>query len=335
MKKILQISLKILLGLITFLAVVYFLGPTPPKPNFTKPSFENALSLAALEQSVIETEKREPNIKQGNEATIVWADSIKKAKTKVVFLYLHGFGASHHEGYPVNIDVAKQFGSNLFLARLFDHGIENGEDNLARFNAEDYAQSGERALHIAKQLGDSVVILATSGGGAMALFLASRHPEIKGLITYSPAIRLFKKESFLLSGPWGLQIARTVFGKNHNDWAYENPDQKYYWTNHQRLESIVQFGVFLKYAMIPETFQQIHCPLFLGYFYEDEENQDKVVSVEAMREMYGQVATPPQYKREKVFPKANSHVIASNLTSKTWQDVEVESVKFIKEVLGM
>ena len=335
MKKPLKLTLKVVVSLLTLLVVIYFLGPKPPKPNFTKPHLDNAISLGALEQSIVDSEKREPNIKQGNEATIVWADSTKKAKTKVAFLYLHGFGASHHEGYPVNLNVAKQFDSNLFLARLSEHGVEKGDNNLLNFNAEDYALSGEKALHIAKQLGDSVVILATSGGGAMALFLASRHPEIKGLITYSPAIRLFSKASALLSGPWGLEIARKIFGKKHNDWAYENPDQKYYWTNHQRLESIVQFAVFQKYAMTKETFQQIRCPLFLGYYYENEENQDKVVSIEAMKEMYQQVATPPQYKREKVFPKANSHVIASDLTSSTWQAVEAESVKFIKEILGM
>jgi pimeloyl-ACP methyl ester carboxylesterase len=190
-----KISIKALFGLIAILAVVYFLGPKPPKPNFTKPSFENAPSLAVLEQSIIETEKLEPGIKQGNEATIVWADSTKKAKTKVAFLYLHGFGASHHEGHPVSHDVAKTFGNNMFLARLSEHGVEKGDDNLLNFNAEDYVLSSEKALHIAKQLGDSVVILATSGGAAMALFLASRHPEIKGLLTYShPPFAFLKKK---------------------------------------------------------------------------------------------------------------------------------------------
>ena len=335
MKKLLKITLKSLLGLIVLLTLVYFLGPKPAKPNFTKPSFENASSLAVLEQSVIETEKRELGIKQGNEATIVWADSTKKAKTKVAFLYLHGFGASHHEGHPVSHDVAKTFGSNMFLARLSEHGVEKGDDNLLNFNAEDYVLSGEKALHIAKQLGDSVVILATSGGGAMALFLASRHPEIKGLLTYSPAIRIFKKEAALMAGPWGLQIARLVLGKNHNDWNFKTPKQKYFWTNHQRLEGVVQFSLFLKYAMTKETFQQVRCPFFMGYYYENEEKQDNTVSVVAMKEMYEQLSTPPPYKREKAFPKADSHVITSDLTTDTWQAVEAESVKFIKEILGM
>lgn len=335
MKKPLKITLKVVVSLLTLLVVIYFLGPTPPKPHFTKLNFEKAVSLAALEQSIVDSEKREPNIKQGNEATIVWADSSKKAKTKVAFLYLHGFGASHHEGYPVNLNVAKQFNSNLFLARLSEHGVEKGDSNLLYFTAEDYALSGERALHIAKQLGDSVVILATSGGASMALFLAARHPEIKGLITYSPAIRIFKRESALLSGPWGLQIARLVLGKDHNDWNFKNPKQKYFWTNHQRIEGVVQFSLFLKYTMTKATFQQVHCPFFMGYYYENEEKQDNTVSVIAMKEMYEQLSTPPQYKREKAFPKADSHVITSDLTTDTWQAVEAESVKFIKEILGM
>ena len=40
-------------------------------------------------------------IKPDNQARIIWADSSKKEKTKIAFLYLHGFSASQAEGDPV------------------------------------------------------------------------------------------------------------------------------------------------------------------------------------------------------------------------------------------
>ncbi len=333
--KILKITSIALLSLIVLSAIVYFLGPVPPKPPFNKPNFTPAASLTELEASIKASEEAVPNLKTNNAAHIIWADSLKKDKTKIAFLYLHGFGASHKEGSPVDENIAKTFGCNMFLARLSEHGKDDGEANLLNFNAEDYYQSAEKSLHIAQQLGDSVVVIGTSGGGAMGLFLTSRHPEIKGLITYSPAVRLFRKDAQLMAGPWGLQIAHLVTGKLHNEWNFKHPKQKFFWTNHQRFEGIVQFATFQKYTMIPETFNKIKCPFFMGYYYENEEKQDNTVSVAAMKEMYAQLSTPQYQKREICFPNTHSHVITSDLTSDDWKSVETESVKFIQEILGV
>jgi hypothetical protein len=164
--------------------------------------------------------------------------------------------------------------------------------------------------------------------------LASRHPEIKALITYSPCIEIFRSDAKLMAGPWGLQLARFMTGKNHNDWTMK-PGQKGFWTNHQRFEGIVQFSTFLKYAMTENTFEKVKCPVFMGYYYRDEEHQDMTVSVKAMQRMYGQLGTPDALKRKMAFEQADSHVIASDITSDTWKNVEIESAKFMRDVLGL
>lgn len=336
--RIVKITGIVVVSLFVILSVLYMLGPKPEKPVFDAPPLENTHfnSLSDLEKSISDSENACEGIKPDCKAHIVWGDSLKKEKTKIALIYLHGFGASHKEGFPVNEDIAKRFGCNMYLARLAEHGIETGakNENLAKFTAENYYDSAERSLRIAQQLGDSVVILAESGGGAMALFLASRHPEIKGMLLYSPAVRVFKKDAQMLAGPWGLELAHLVEGAHHN-WVFRKPQQAKYWTNNQRFEGIVQFTIFQKYAMIPETFAKVKCPLFIGYYYEDEEKQDNVVSVAAMKEMFGQVATPQYQKREFNFKNAKAHVITSDLTTDDWQTVETESVKFMKEVLGM
>lgn len=335
MKKKIINFLKFLAALFLLGVVVYFMGPKPAPPVFALPKYTPAGSLTALESEVQASEAAEPGIKPDCKAQIVWADSTKKEKTKLVFLYFHGFGASREEGAPVHEEIARQYGANLYLARLDEHGVEEGENNMLELTADSYVESGEKALHIAQQLGDSVVILATSAGGGLSLFLASRHPEIKALVTWSPCIRLFSGLSGVLAGPWGLTIAQKTRGGLHNDWPFKKPGMAKYWTTHQRFEGIVQFSTFLETALVPETFAKVKCPVFVGYYYKDEENQDKVVSVAAMQEMFGQLGTPPALKREMAFPNTNNHVIACHITSDDWKGVEYESSRFLQEIVGL
>jgi esterase/lipase len=335
MKKIFIKLLKWTGILLVGLVVTYFLGPRAAKPTLQLPVYQQAASLQALEDDLKRTEAAEPGIKPGCEATIVWADTAKKEKTKVAMVYIHGFGASHEEGAPVHTNIAKTFGCNLLLARMDEHGVQEGENNFAELTADSYIESAERALHTARQLGDSVVILATSAGGALSLYLASKHPDIKAVVNWSPCIRFASGTSGIMAGPWGIQIARQIRGGNHNDWPYKKDTMRYFWTNHQRFEGLVQFSVFIETFMQPETYAKVKCPYFMGYYYENEENQDKVVSVAAMREMFGQLGTPAPLKREVNFPNTRDHVIASQIVSQDWQGVERESIAFLREIVRL
>ncbi len=333
--KIIKTTLKVLGVLLVVLLVVYFLGPRPAKPTFPSYSFQPAASLAQLESDIQSYENQEPGIKPLCKAKIIWADSTKKEKTRIAMVYFHGFGASREEGAPVHENIAKTFGCNIYLARMDEHGVEEGEGNFCELTADAYVESAERSLAIARQLGDSVVILATSAGGALGLFMASRHPEIKAVVTWSPCIRLASGLSGVMAGPWGLQIARQFKGGNHNDWPFRKPEMVHYWTNHQCLEGIVQFATFLETAIVPETMAKVHCPVFAGYYFRDEDHQDKVISVAAIREMMTQLGTPVSKRREASFPNANDHVIASQIVSQDWAGVERESIRFLKDVVGM
>jgi len=335
MKRYLLLFLKSILGLFIIGAVTFYAGPRPTQPALVQPVFQNAADLATLEREISATEAAEPGIKPDCAAQIVWADTAQKSKTRIAFLYLHGFGASHEEGAPLPRHLADSFGVNLFLARMSEHGVEEGDQNLCQLTADSYYQSAERALHIAKQLGDSVVILATSGGGALGLFLCSRHPEVKGIVTWSPAVALANPAAKLLSGPWGLRLAKMIRGGNHNDWSFKKPIQARYWTNHQCWEGVIQFSVFLENTMLPATFARIKCPVFVGYYYENKEKQDHLVSVAAMQKMMPQLGTPARQQRIVNFPQSGDHVIGSQIISKDWQGVERESRAFLREVCGM
>ena len=184
----------------------YLAGPRPSKPVLDIPVKEFPSSLIEMEKQIKISEKAVIGIKPDNEARIVWADSIKKEKTRIAFCYLHGFTGSQAEGSPVHTDIAKKFNANLYLARLPEHGIDRGDSTMINLTADKWIIAAEEALKITEKLGDEVVIIGTSAGGVLTLILASQHPEIKAIVLYSPCIKLHDKATSVLTKPWGSRL---------------------------------------------------------------------------------------------------------------------------------
>jgi pimeloyl-ACP methyl ester carboxylesterase len=323
MKKVLFISSAI----ICTLMIGYIAGPKPKEPNLeTKVTFELPSELEKLEYFINERESRIKGIKPDNEAQFTWADSLKKI-TPYAIVYIHGFSASHEEGAPVHENLAKRYHANLFKARLASHGIDLGDETMADLNADDYLASAEEALAIGKKIGKKVILVATSAGGALSTYLASKHPEIEAIVLYSPCIKIFDNTAELLDNPWGLKIVQIVQGKEFNDITPKNDTQLKYWTLHYRLEGLIALQNFLTHAMKPEVFNQVKSPVFMAYYYKDEENQDKVVSVPAMLQMFDELGS--QNKIKMAFPDVNNHVMASYVMSEDLEHVQNETMKFL------
>jgi esterase/lipase len=311
------------------------LGPKPDAPDLNKNyAFNLPSDLSALEKMVIQKEKSTAGLKAGNEAKFIWNDSIPQ-KTKISFVYIHGFSASHEEGNPVHVNLAKEFGGNLYLARLASHGIDLGDATMANLTADAMVESAEEAIQIGKQIGDEVVIIATSAGGGLTTYLASKHPELKAILLYSPCIKIYDDNAELLDNQWGLQIAQTIQGKNFIDITPKNEKQSAFWSMHYRLEAVVALQNFLSHAMKKENFEKVNVPTFMAYYYENEENQDKVVSVPAMLEMWEQLGTPESKKFKVALPTTRNHVIASSIMSEDWLIVQEESSAFLKGVVQL
>lgn len=322
---------KWFLGIVLALLVIYSVGPRPSKPDFTIHEINLPATLNELETNIAQTEKSIKGIKPDNQARIIWADSSKKEKTKIAFLYLHGFSASQAEGDPVHRDLAKKFNANLYLSRLSQHGIDKGDSSMISFDAGEYEASAENALAIAKKLGDEVVVIGTSAGGALTLYLASRHPEIKAIVLYSPCVKLFDKTAVILDKPWGLQIARFVSGGSAKKFESESTTHSNYWQLNYRIEALVALQNLVTNTMKPEVFSKIKCPVFLGYYFKNEKEQDNTVSIPAMLKMFDELSTPAELKQKVAFPNAGAHVIASYIRSKDWQSVERETDKFLTD----
>lgn len=321
------------LGLILLvLIIIYFLGPKPSHPHYTKDLPDIPSEPAALDSFVAQQEAKH-KLKPDNEARVIWANDPLHQKTEYAVVYLHGFSASQEEGDPVHYEFAQKFGCNLYLSRLDAHGVDT-TDPLASFTAEGIWNSAKEAYAIGKQLGKKIILLSTSTGGTLALKLAAEYPDIAGLILLSPNIAINDPNAWLLNNPWGLQIAQMVEGK-HRRVPDTTAIYAQYWNNWYSTRSLVQLEELLETTMKESTFRKVKQPALLLYYYKDDKNQDKVVKVSAMKRMYKQLGTPENMKREVPVPNAGDHVIGSYIKSKDHQAVLAACEKFAEEILKM
>ncbi len=326
-KRAIKITFPIIL-----LIGLYFIGSKPKKPKFDSTPIKVPAGAAALEQYVTDNESKHV-IKPNNEARIIWNDSTKQ-KTEYAVVYLHGFSASQMEGDPVHRRFAKDFGCNVYLSRLADHGIDTTE-TLMLFTADRFWESAKEALAIGKQLGDKVVLMSTSTGGTVALMLAAQYPDdVYGLINMSPNIAINDPAAFLLNDPWGLQIARLVMKGDYRITDASDEHAKF-WNKKYRLESLTELEQLTELAMTKKTFAKIKQPSLTLYYYKNEEEQDPRVKVSAMLKMNEALGTPSDMKEAIAFPNAGAHVIGSSMTSKDVEGVYAAIKKFAVEKLGM
>ena len=321
---------KILIVLVVLVSL-YAVGPHPDAPTLPGPSWNNIPNEPAAITSFLQAkEAQNGNLKPDNEGQIIYADSANPQKTKTVVLYIHGFSASPMEGNPLHKAIAKSLHANLVLARIEDHGEFPTDSTMAKASADKFYQSVENYYALAKKLGDEVIVLGTSFGGAMSLVLATKHPEIKALMLYGPCIAIKDPTAPLVDNPWGLQLARAVMRSDFRDIPSVSPGHKNYWSLHYRLEGIVAIQNFLTHEMTDETFEKVKVPVFLGYYYQDESHQDNVVSVQAMRDMFPKLGS--KIKKEQAFPLSGYHVITSDILGKR-VDLPIQaSLDFIRQL---
>ena len=326
--------LRFTVVILAVLVIIYFLGPHPAAPAYTKAMPAVPADTAALRQYVQQGESLH-KLKPNNEARIVWYNDSLKNKTDYAIVYLHGFSASQEEGTPVHTNIAKEFGCNLYLSRLAEHGIDT-IDPMINLTGDKYWESSKQALAIGKQLGKKVILMGTSTGGTNALQLAATYPnDVAAVILLSPNIAIFDKNAWLLNKPWGLQIARLVVGGKYIEAKDTAPLRKQYWYTKYPVEAAVELQEMTATSMTKETFEKVHQPLLLLYYYKDDIHHDSTVSVPAMLDMFNQLGTPTNEKVKEAMPNAGSHVLGSYITSKDLLGVQTAIEKFMHSKLGL
>ena len=287
--------------------------------------------LQTIDRVVQNQEAAVPGIKAGNEASIIWAKANVHEKTPLAFVYLHGFGASKREGNPVMKMLSEKYHANVYEARLSEHGIDrsNGFEFLT---PENYIASAKEAVAIGKILGEKVVIVSTSTGGTLSLALAAADNEIAGLVMYSPFIDVINPQMEILLTPEG----KAGFIKmNGGEIQKQNrsAEEAKFWSTSYHVNGYAALIKMLKDNMTATTFQKVKCPVFVGYYFKNEQEQDKVVSVPAILKMYDSLGTSQNQKEKVAFTEVGNHVIACDIRSKDWESVYRETTLFLDKQL--
>ncbi len=311
---------------------LYFVGPKAEFAPINPDTPEINIPLVSLSGWLVDQENRITDLKPNNEAKIIWADSMPR-KTKYAVVYLHGFSASEMEGDPVHRNFAKRYGCNLYLSRLEDHGRVDS-NSFEKLTPDNFYESAQRALTIGRMLGDSIILMSCSTGSTLSIMLAQQYPDIHSFIMFSPNIDIKDPLSGLTIGPWGSQLTSLVLGSDYNHITY-TPEAQKYWNPVYHKNGILTTKKIIADNMKTENFKKIRQPLFIAYYYKDEEHQDNVVSVARMNDFYNEVSTPAAKKRKFVSTTADSHVIVSSIQSKDYVTVQNECFRFAEEVLGL
>ena len=319
---------RIILIVIAAFGLVYLIGPKVQEPIYNT-ELPKPIAIHSVSAYVHQLEKQH-RLKPDNEAEIIWADSTHQ-QTEYAVVYLHGFSASKEEGNPVHLDLAKSIHANLYLSRLADHGIDTIAP-MQYFTADRLWESAKQALAIGKTLGKKVILVGTSTGGTLALKLAAVYPEIHSLVLMSPNIAINDDKVWILTHPWGLQIARLVTGGNERLVEGKSPLYKKYWYTNYRLESVVQLQELLESSMNKSVFEGVKQPTLLLYYYKNEKEQDPVVSVPAMLKMFDELGSTK--KEKQALPNTGNHVMGSSITSKDVPAVEKAIAQFASKYIS-
>ena len=176
--------------------------------------------------------------------------------------------------------------------------------------------------------------MSTSTGGTVSLKLCAEYPEIAANIMLSPNIAINDTKAWMLNNHWGLQIAQLFTGKHR---VVDDTTALYakYWNTRYVTSSLVQLEELLESTMKESTFQKIKQPTLLLYYFKDNEHQDPVVKVSAMKRMFVQLATRENLKRQVALPNTENHVLGSPIKSKDVKSAQEECKKFAVEVLKL
>lgn len=327
--------LRFLIILFVVLLAVYLAGPSPEAPDYNKALQEMPADPVQLD-AYVKTMESGRKLKPDNEARIIWLNDSLKDQTEYAIVYLHGFTASQEEGDPVHEAIAKKYGCNLYLSRLSEHGLDTAE-NMINLTADSYYASAVEALSIGRKLGSKIILMATSTGGTLALKLAEKFPnDVQALILMSPNIAVNDGTAFLLNNHWGKQIAKMAVGSEYLGTDPDSiPEVPKYWTRNYRIEAAVAMEELVETSMTEKTFKAVKQPLLLMYWYKIETEQDDVVKVDAMLDMFDALGTPADKKQKHAIPEAGNHVIGSKLRSGDVASVMKYTEGFMENVLQL
>lgn len=298
----------IVLALIAVI-IVFFSGPREPvETTLATPAVP---ALEALEQALARAESDVADLRPGAGKEIVWADPARPAKTAISIVYVHGFSATKEELRPLPDDVAGALGANLYFTRLTGHG-RNGSA-MAEAQVNDWLNDLAEALAVGRQIGDRVVLMATSTGASLAVWGAGRpalSEELAALVLISPNFGLADPSARMLTWPWARQLIRLVVGETY---AFEpdNEGQARWWTTRYPSSALLPMAAAARLAR-EAPLETITLPALFAFA-----PGDQVVSAALIEEAHTRWGGVKAVERVTNSTARAQHVIAGRIMSPT------------------
>jgi alpha-beta hydrolase superfamily lysophospholipase len=239
-------------------------------------AFEPVIIPADIDAYLLEKETQFPDIIEDARKQIIWA-GVKGQKTDYSVVYVHGFSATSHEIRPVPEKVANALGANLYYTRLTGHG--RTAEAMMDASPDAWLQDVIEAVEIGARIGEKVIVLATSNGGAVSTYLLTNKAyaeKISGIVLTSPAYKLAPILTAVMDFPY-VRYWGTLVAGEHRGFEGVNADHEKYWTNEYPTLSVLPMAAIQR-AVRKAHFGQIKTPAL--FFVSDE---DKVVKAKWVR----------------------------------------------------
>lgn len=259
-----------------------------------------------------------PNLKDGVEKRVVWAGT-PGVQTETSIVYIHGFSASSEEIRPVPDRVAEALGANLYFARLAGHGRDGPA--MAEPVMGDWAQDYAEAMAIGRQIGERVIVIATSTGGTLTALGTVEGDAPDAAIFVSPNFELATPAGKLLnlrSAEWLLPL---LTGEERG-FDPRNEGHATYWTTRYPLVATLPMAALMREVKAQDMSGVTTPALFLI------SETDRVVSPQATEAFAARWGGPAQvtYAALDEDDDPFGHVIAGDIMSPGQTDWAVQTM---------
>lgn len=270
-KKALKICFVCFVCFACFLILVFVFGPREP---VRLSAGHNKIMIGDdIDAYLAMREGQFDDIIDGVEKQVIWADEAN-VKTPLSIIYLHGFTASSKEIRPVPDRVATALGANLYFTRFTGHGRQ--PTALANATVGHWMDDVGEAIKIGKQIGEKVIIMATSTGGTLAAAAAldkAAMENIGGIIFVSPNFAINSRAANLLTWPFARQWVPLVIGKEQQG-NPRNDLHARYWMMTYPTTALMPMAAIVA-AVDRESYDDVEVPALFYY-----SRQDQVVAPE-------------------------------------------------------
>ncbi|WP_151060293.1 alpha/beta hydrolase [Borreliella turdi] len=258
-------NIKNIIFIIIFLLLLILVSP--------RIKFKNEFSKKTIPKNIEEIdnyllkEELQFSLEKNTKKEIIWYQEAQKTKYSVV--YIHGFGASKNEIYPVPNNIAKALNANIFFTRLKGHGINN-KNAFRGITIQDWLRDIDEAIKIGKLIGDKLILIGTSNGGAASIWALANYPdEINSAVLISPNIFPYDKRTNIVYYPWGRQIAHIITGGYHKFETTESKRKEHiaiksYSSRIQHVDAIIAMMGLVK-LLNSYNFDEIKTPLIITH----------------------------------------------------------------------